>query len=151
MEEEIRKQYEIETGKKWFTVPFTRGEQAFASWGYQLWLEKKISQVEPEVKKNEIEQQIFEKMKAKDFGESMCNETKLNVLKWTMQQLRKHDVIHWVAVKDAQPARRDLAYLTYDESGFMTWRYWKDTFWEGEHIVNEPKVTHWTIVQPPCV
>ena len=43
--------------------------------------------------KNEIEKQIFEKMKAKDFGESMCNETKLNVLKWTMQQLRKHDVI----------------------------------------------------------
>jgi len=42
--------------------------------------------------KNEIEQQIFEKMKAKDFGESMCNETKLNVLKWMMQQLRKHDV-----------------------------------------------------------
>ena len=42
--------------------------------------------------KNEIEQLIFEKMKAKDFGESMCNETKLNVLKWTMQQLRKHDV-----------------------------------------------------------
>ena len=44
----------------------------------------------------QIEQQIFEKMKAKDFGESMCNETKLNVLKWTMQQLRKHDVSgHW--------------------------------------------------------
>jgi len=43
--------------------------------------------------KNEIEQRIFEKMKAKDFGESMCNETKLNVLKWTMQQLRKHDVM----------------------------------------------------------
>jgi hypothetical protein len=46
--------------------------------------------------KNEIEQQIFEKMKAKDFGESMCNETKLNVLRWTMQQLRKHDVISQV-------------------------------------------------------
>jgi hypothetical protein len=46
--------------------------------------------------KNEIEQQIFEKMKAKDFGESMCNETKLNVLKWTMKQLRKHDVISQV-------------------------------------------------------
>lgn len=42
--------------------------------------------------KNEIEQKIFEKMKAKDFGESMSNETKLNVLRWTMQQLRKHDV-----------------------------------------------------------
>lgn len=46
--------------------------------------------------KNEIEQQIFEKMKAKDFGESMCNETKLNVLKWTMKQLCKHDVISQV-------------------------------------------------------
>jgi hypothetical protein len=43
--------------------------------------------------KNEIEQQIFKKMKAKDFGESMCNDTKLNVLKWTMQQLRKHAVV----------------------------------------------------------
>jgi hypothetical protein len=42
--------------------------------------------------KNEIEQQIFKKMKAKDFGESMCNETKLSVLKWTIQQLRIHDV-----------------------------------------------------------
>ena len=42
--------------------------------------------------KNEIEKQIFEKMKAKDSVESMCNETKLNVLKWTMQQLRKHAV-----------------------------------------------------------
>ena len=37
--------------------------------------------------KNEIEQQIFKKMKAKDFGESMCNETKLNVLRWTMRPL----------------------------------------------------------------
>ena len=40
----------------------------------------------------EIEQQIFEKMKAKDFGESMCNETKRNVLRWVMQQLHIHDV-----------------------------------------------------------
>ena len=43
--------------------------------------------------KNKIEQQIFEKMKAKDFGESMCNETKLNVLKWTMKQLHIHNVM----------------------------------------------------------
>lgn len=65
------------------------------------------------------------------------------------KQLALANVVHWVAVADAQPDRRDLAYLTYDESGFMTWRYWKGTFWEGEHIANEPKVTHWTIVQPP--
>jgi hypothetical protein len=46
--------------------------------------------------KNEIEKQIFEKMKAKDFGESMCNETKLNVFKWTMKQLRQPPVISCV-------------------------------------------------------
>ena len=40
----------------------------------------------------EIEKLIFEKMKAKDFGESMCNETKRNVLRWVMQQLHIHDV-----------------------------------------------------------
>ena len=68
-----------------------------------------------------------------------------------LQQLPLANVIHWVAVSDSQPDRRDLAYLTYDELGFMTWRYWKDTFWEGEHIANEPKVTHWAIVQPPSV
>ena len=43
--------------------------------------------------KNKIEQQIFEKMKAKDFGESMCNETKRKVLRWVMQKLRQHDVV----------------------------------------------------------
>jgi len=43
--------------------------------------------------KNEIEQQIFEKMKAEDFGESMCDETKLKVLKWTMKQLHIHNVM----------------------------------------------------------
>ena len=43
--------------------------------------------------KNKIEQQIFEKMKAKDFGESMCNETKRKVLRWVMQKLHQHDVV----------------------------------------------------------
>ena len=58
--------------------------------------------------KNEIEQQIFEKMKAKDFGESMCNETKLNVLKWTMQQLRKHDVSGSLLSDEESQYRLDL-------------------------------------------
>lgn len=52
--------------------------------------------------KNEIKQQIFEKMKAKDFGESMCNETKLNVLKWTMQQLCLHSVSNCIAIEYAE-------------------------------------------------
>lgn len=74
MEEEIRKQYEIETGKKWFTVPFTRGEQAFASWGYQLWLEKKISQVEPEVKVNfaDIKQEFEKDFRISKHHEEIC-------------------------------------------------------------------------------
>ena len=58
--------------------------------------------------KNEIEKQIFEKMKAKDFGESMCNETKLNVLKWTMKQLRKHDVDSSLQFSEREV---DFAYL----------------------------------------
>lgn len=48
----------------------------------------------------EIEKQIFEKMRAKDFGESMCNETKRNVLRWVMQQLRLYDVISSCVDKD---------------------------------------------------
>jgi hypothetical protein len=71
--------------------------------------------------KNEIEQQIFEKMKAKDFGESMCNETKLNVLKWTMQQLRKHDVsgslqINWDDVYEEANHRSPTAFDEYVKS-----------------------------------
>lgn len=67
-----------------------------------------------------------------------------------LQQLPLTNVIHWVAVSDAQPDKRDT-YFVYDELGFMGFRTWKDTFWEGDNIVGEPKVTHWTIVQPPCV
>ena len=58
--------------------------------------------------KNEIEQQIFEKMKAKDFGESMCNETKRNVLRWVMQQLRKHEVSGSLRFSESEV---DFAYL----------------------------------------
>ena len=51
--------------------------------------------------KNEIEQHIFKKMKSKDFGESMCNKTKLNVLKWTMQQLYKNALLIKPVVMDS--------------------------------------------------
>ena len=67
-----------------------------------------------------------------------------------LQQLPLANVIHWVAVSDAQPDKRDT-YFVYDDFGFMGFRTWKDTFWEGDNIVGEPKVTHWTIVEPPCV
>lgn len=32
-------------------------------------------------------------MESKDFGESMCNETKLKVLRWVIQQLKQHGVM----------------------------------------------------------
>ena len=67
--------------------------------------------------KNEIEQQIFEKMKAKDFGESMCNETKRNVLRWVMQQLRKHDV------SGELNCEHDWLVDMYDHFGFPASRF----------------------------
>lgn len=66
-----------------------------------------------------------------------------------LQQLPLANVIHWVTVSDAQPDKRGI-YFVYDDLGFMGFRNWKDTFWEGDNIVGEPKVTHWTIIEPPC-
>jgi hypothetical protein len=37
--------------------------------------------------KNEITKQIFEKMKFKNFGESLCNETKYKILSWIIKQM----------------------------------------------------------------
>lgn len=42
--------------------------------------------------RNTIERLIYNKMESKDFGESMCNETKLKVLRWVIQQLKQHGV-----------------------------------------------------------
>ena len=43
--------------------------------------------------RNTIERIIYNKMESKDFGESMCNETKLKVLRWIIQQLKQHGVM----------------------------------------------------------
>lgn len=43
--------------------------------------------------RNTIERLIYNKMESKDFGESMCNETKLKVLRWVIQQLKQHVVM----------------------------------------------------------
>ena len=47
---EIQKQYETETGKKWWINPVAHGELAFASAEYQEWLEAKVSQIDCRVK-----------------------------------------------------------------------------------------------------
>ena len=39
---ELQKQYENESGEKWWTNPVCHGEIGFASWEYQKWLEQKI-------------------------------------------------------------------------------------------------------------
>lgn len=41
--EELREQYENETGEKWFIAPVCHGDTGFASWEYQTWLEEKAS------------------------------------------------------------------------------------------------------------
>lgn len=40
---ELQKQFEKETGKEWFVIPYTHGENAYASWEYQLWLEARVN------------------------------------------------------------------------------------------------------------
>lgn len=42
----LQELYEKETGKYWMTNPVAHGELEFASWDYQVWLEKKASQLE---------------------------------------------------------------------------------------------------------
>jgi len=67
-----------------------------------------------------------------------------------MKQCIIHGVINWVAVNKQKPPTIDLLYLTYNGDE-MIFRYWNSTYFEGEHIANEPKVTHWAIVKPPCL
>ena len=70
--------------------------------------------------KKEIIYSIFEKIKAKDFGESMCDETKLKILKWCDKQLHKHIVSNnEVAVCKSNSAtwNADLGIMICDECG----------------------------------
>ena len=68
------------------------------------------------------------------------------------KQLTLANVINWVAVSHTTPPEGEHeTYFVIDDMGFMYERNWKGHFWEGDHIVNEPKVTHWTIVKPPCL
>jgi hypothetical protein len=68
------------------------------------------------------------------------------------KQLMLGGVINWVAVSHTNPPEGEYeTYFVRDDAGFMYERNWKGHFWEGDYIVNEPKVTHWTIVKPPCL
>ena len=68
------------------------------------------------------------------------------------KQLTLANVINWVAVSHTNPPEGEHeTYFVIDDMGFMYQRNWKGHFWEGDHIVNESKVTHWTIVKPPCL
>ena len=43
----VQKQYSEETGKDWMVVPYSHGQEGYASWDYQLWLEDKLAATEP--------------------------------------------------------------------------------------------------------
>ena len=84
----------------------------------------------------------------------MRNKDKLDfinqIVKETEKQCDIHVVINWVAIDNQKPISVDLLYLTYNGDE-MIFRYWNSTYFEGEHIANEPKVTHWAIIKPPCL
>jgi len=45
---------------------------------------------------------IYEKMKRRDFGESMCDETKLKVLNFVERQLRLYNVSNRYSIEDIE-------------------------------------------------
>ena len=58
-------------------------------------------------------------------------------------------IISWVAVSERKPETNVLC-LCATEYGY-SFRYWKGNHFEGEHVANEPKVTHWMYApEPPC-
>lgn len=58
-------------------------------------------------------------------------------------------VMRWVAVSERTPETNVLC-LCATEYGY-SFRYWKGNHFEGEHVANEPKVTHWMYApEPPC-
>ena len=68
------------------------------------------------------------------------------------QQLPLANVIHWVAVADANPPLDTRkVYLVVDDSGNMYRCTWKGSFWETDIYKYEPKVKYWTVVERPCV
>jgi hypothetical protein len=63
--------------------------------------------------------------------------------------LQQTAVSGWVAVSERTPETNDLC-LCATEYGY-SFRYWKGNHFEGEHVANEPKVTHWMYApKPPC-
>ena len=59
----------------------------------------------------------------------------------TKRALSIANVMCWVAVSERTPENNDLC-LCSTEYGY-SFRYWKGNHFEGEHVANEAKVTHW--------
>ena len=61
----------------------------------------------------------------------------------------KTDVMRWVSVLERTPETNNLCLCATDYG--YSFRYWKGNHFEGEHVANEPKVTHWMYApEPPC-
>lgn len=59
---QLQEQFEKETGKRWYDVPYTHGEIAYASWDYQLWLEAIALAKTPSVEASKAEGYSLEQM-----------------------------------------------------------------------------------------
>jgi len=53
----VRELYTSETGEGWMVTPVCHGEKGFASWEYQLWLERKLASLSPGVEDNQTKKQ----------------------------------------------------------------------------------------------
>ena len=55
--------------------------------------------------------EIYEKMKRRDFGESMCDETKLKVLNFVERQLRLYNVSNRYSIDDIEKCVENWGYV----------------------------------------
>lgn len=103
---------------------------------------------------------IEEKVKANLLVRGFDNKTQLNnrgligaTIDETILEVVKNlliaDVMRWVAVSERTPETNALC-LCATEYGY-SFRYWKGNHFEGEHVANEPKVTHWMYAPEPPV
>src|SRR5574344_2088025 len=82
-------------------------------------------------------------------SKEQISELRNDIKKHISEQLNILHVMRWVAVSERPPETNALC-LCATKYGY-SFRYWKGNHFEGEHVANEPKVTHWMYApEPPC-
>lgn len=113
--EHVRELYTSETGEGWMVTPVCHGEKGFASWEYQLWLERKLASLSPGVEDGsgwvKVEDRLPENAGwvndtvmfwSKKHGHALIGCYDFEFDDWTQQpwtegaeKLKSSDVTHW--------------------------------------------------------